>query len=232
MTASPHQLPLALGFRPALGEEDFLVTPCNALAVAWIDRWPDWPASALVLTGPAGAGKSHLASVWAQRSGAASVWPGGRVDLDALVPQGARLLIDLHAEPHPEPAAEAPWFHLLNLLRERSGQALIVAREPAARWPVRLPDLASRLAALPQVEISLPDDALLSALLVKHLADLGASFDPTVLRYLLPRIERSFAAIAGLATELNRAALSAQKPITLALARKVLQEPDDAGGRE
>ncbi len=232
MTASSLQLPLALGFRPALGEEDFLITPCNALAVAWIDRWPDWSASALVLNGPAGAGKSHLASVWAQRSGATRARPGVSVDLDALVPQGARLLIDLHAESHPEPAAEAPWFHLLNLLRERKGQALIVAREPAARWPVRLPDLASRLAALPQVEISPPDDALLSALLVKHLADLGASLDPAVLRYLLPRIERSFAAIAGLATELNQAALSAQKPITLALARKVLQEPDDAGKRE
>jgi chromosomal replication initiation ATPase DnaA len=232
MTASPHQLPLALGFRPALGEEDFLVAPCNALAVAWIDRWPDWPASALVLTGPMGAGKSHLASVWAQRSGASSARPGVRIDPDALVSPGARVLIDLHAEPHPDPAAEAPWFHLLNLLRERKGQALIVAREPAARWPVRLPDLASRLTALPQVEIGPPDDALLSALLVKHLADLGASLDPVVLSYLLPRIERSFAAIAGLATALNQSALSAQKPITLALARTVLQKPDDARGRE
>ncbi|MFY8105421.1 MAG: HdaA/DnaA family protein [Elstera sp.] len=232
MRVSPHQLPLALGFRPALGAEDFLVTPCNALAVAWIDRWPDWPAFALVLTGPAGAGKSHLASVWAARSGAIPILPGLMVDLDALVAPGVRLLIDLDSAPHPERAAEAPWFHLLNLLRERKGQALIVAREPAARWPVHLPDLASRLAALPQVDIDPPDEALLSALLVKHLADLGAGLDPAVLRYVLPRIERSFTAIAQLATELNQAALSAQKPITLALARKVLQEPEGAESGE
>ena len=129
------------------------------------------------------------------------------------------------------PEAEAPWFHLLNLLKERQAHALIVAREPAARWPVGLPDLASRLAALPHVEIATPDETLLAALLVKHLADLGARVDPPVIRYLVPRVERSFAAISDLAKALNRAALAAQKPITIALARTLVQGPDapDAG---
>lgn len=232
MTPGPQQLPLALGFRPALSAEDFLVGPCNALAVAWIDRWPNWPAPALSLSGPAGAGKTHLAAVWAARSDARAVRPGLLIDLDALVLPGARLLLDLGADPAPEPAAEASWFHMVNLLRERGAQALIVARDPVARWPVRLPDLASRLAALPHVEIGAPDDELLSALLVKHLADRGAAIDPAVLAYLLPRVGRSFSAIADLAQALDRAALAAQKPITLALARRVLREPDASDGRE
>ncbi len=232
MTPAPQQLPLALQFRPAVAAEDFLVSPCNALAVAWIDRWPDWPAPALALSGPIGAGKSHLAAVWAARSGARAARPGLLVDLDALVPPGGRLLLDLGADPAPEPAAEASWFHLLNLLRERGAQALIVARDPAARWPVRLPDLASRLAALPHVEIGPPDDDLLSALLVKHLADQGAAVDPAVLAYILPRVRRSFSAIADLAQDLNQAALAAQKPITLALARRVLPAPETRNGPE
>ncbi|KJV10289.1 hypothetical protein VZ95_05950 [Elstera litoralis] len=228
MKGVPRQLPLALGFQPALAAEDFLVTPCNELAVAWLNRWPDWPAPALVLTGPAGAGKSHLAAIWAGRSGAKPLMPGAKLDLDRAVPPGARLLIDLQAQPHPPTEAEAPWFHLLNLLKERQAQALIVAREPAARWPVGLPDLASRLAALPHVEISEPDETLLAALLVKHLADLGARVDPPVIRYLVPRVGRSFAAISDLAKALNRAALAVQKPITIALARTIVQEPDEA----
>jgi chromosomal replication initiation ATPase DnaA len=232
MKEPPRQLPLALGFQPALAAEDFLVTPCNELAVAWLNRWPDWPAPALVLTGPAGAGKSHLAAIWAGRTGAKPVMPGAKVDLDRAVPPGACLLIDLQTMLHPEPDAEAPWFHLLNLLKERRAHALIVAREPAARWPVRLPDLASRLAALPQVDILAPDETLLAALLVKHLADLGALVDPPVIRYLVPRIERSFLAVSDLAKALNRAALAAQKPITVALARTILSEPDGAGAPE
>lgn len=232
MREPPRQLPLALGFQPALAAEDFLVTPCNELAVAWLNRWPDWPAPALMLSGPAGAGKSHLAAIWAARTGAKPVMPGIKVDLDRSVPSGARLLIDLQAMPHPEPATEAPWFHLLNLLKERGAHALIVAREPAARWPVRLPDLSSRLTALQHVEITPPDETLLAALLVKHLADLGALVDPPVIRYLVPRIERSFLAVSDLAKALNRAALAAQKPITVALARTILSEPDGANAPE
>lgn len=224
------QLPLALQFRPAVSAEDFLVAPCNELAVAWIDRWPDWPAPALSLSGPEGAGKSHLAAVWAGRSGATPARPGLLVDSDTLVPPGARLLIDLGTDLAPELVAEDAWFHLLNLLRERRGYALIVSRAPAARWPVQLPDLASRLAALPHVDIGPPDDALLSALLVKHLADRGAAVDPGVVAYLLPRVGRSFAAVAALARALNDAALAVHKPITIALARRVLETSEASDG--
>lgn len=226
MRRPARQLPLALGFEPALAAEDFLVTPANELAVAWLNRWPDWPAPALVLTGPAGAGKSHLAAIWAARSGAKLLLPEAKLDLDRAVPMGAHLLIDLQACPYPPPDAEQPWFHILNLLKERQAQALIVAREPAARWPVGLPDLASRLSALPQVDILEPDETLVAALLVKHLADLGARVDPPVIRYLVPRVERSFVALLELAKALNRAALAEQRPITIALARTLVQEPD------
>src|SRR5262249_17343123 len=160
-------LPLELGHRPALGRADFLLAPCNAEAVAWLDRWPQWPGPALVLYGPAGSGKSHLGHVFAAQSGARTLdaaalatdrirraWGGARA---ALVDEAER-------------ASEEPLLHLYNLLAERRGHLLVIAREPPARWAIPLADLRSRLIAAPAVALREPDDALIGALLVKLFA--------------------------------------------------------------
>ena len=207
------------GVRPALGREDFLVAPCNEAAVAWLDRWPDWPGPALVIHGPPGSGKTHLAEVWRRRSGAESL------DASALTPAAtgggdapAALVVDGLAPPLNERAL----LHTYNDVAERGGHLLLTALAPPALWPLTLPDLASRLRLAPAVAIGLPDDALLAALMVKLFADRQIAVAPEVPAYVVPRIERTFEAVARLVERLDRAALAEGRPVTVPLVRRVL----------
>src|SRR5260370_27377545 len=126
-----------------------------------------------------------------------------------------------------ERAPERALLHLYNCCSEASASLLVVAREAPASWPIALPDLASRLRALPAVGIAMPDDALLGAVLIKHFADRQVRVAPPVIAFLVRRMERSFAAAAILAERRDRMALGAGGPIGLALARRALAE---AGG--
>lgn len=213
----PSQLTLGLPHRPALGRDDFLVAGSNADAVAWLDRWPDWPATALALHGPQGSGKTHLAQVWRRRSGA--VEASGRFDPPALAASGA-VVLDLDAAAGP--AEERPLLHLYNLLAERRGHLLLVGREPPARWPVQLPDLRSRLSTAPAVALTPPDDELRAAVMVKLFADRQLRVDADVVGYLVKRLDRSFAAIGEAVAALDEAALAEVRPITVPFARAVL----------
>jgi chromosomal replication initiation ATPase DnaA len=213
------QLTLDLGHRPALGEADFLVAPCNRAAIQWLDRWPDWPAPALTLYGPAGCGKTHLARVFAARSEAPIV-EADRL-LTETVPQllgRARACVVDDADR----AGAEPLLHLYNLIAERRGAMLLTAREPPARWPGLLPDLRSRLVAAPAVAVEAPNDALLAALLVKLFADRQLAVSEDVVLFLLRHMERSFEAARRLVAELDAAALRDRRAITIPLARAVL----------
>jgi DnaA regulatory inactivator Hda len=213
------QLPLELGHRPALGRADFLLTPCNAEAVAWLDRWPQWPGPALALYGPAGSGKSHLGHVFAARSGARVLDPAALATdhIPASLGDARAVMVD-----DAERASEEPLLHLYNLLAERRGHLLVTAREPPARWAIALADLRSRLIAAPAVALRDPDDALIGALLVKLFADRQLAVGDELVQYLVPRLERSFAAAAAAVAALDRAALAEQRPITVPLTRRVL----------
>lgn len=219
------QFPLPFDHRPSLGGEDFLVSPCNAEAVAWIDRWPDWPGPALVITGEAGAGKSHLASVFAERTGARGVTVG---DIAAQPPadlmRGAETLICDDADAvASDREAEQGLFHLLNHLAGKRGALLLTSGRPPARWDVGLRDLASRLNALPVAPIGAPDDALMSALLVKLFADRQVRVGGDVISYLVPRMERSFAAACRVVAAVDTRALASRRAVTVALVRAVLE---------
>jgi chromosomal replication initiation ATPase DnaA len=216
------QLVIDLPHRPAFGRADFLVSGCNAAALGWIERWPQWPAPALVLHGPAGSGKSHLAHLWRGRSGGVLV-PGGA--LPALTPN--ELACRAVAVDDAEGAPAEALLHLYNCCCEAAASLLIIAREAPASWPIALPDLASRLRAAPAVAIALPDDALLAAVLVKHFADRQVRVAPGVIAFLVRRMERSFAACGALAARLDRLSLGARRPIGLALARLALAETGD-----
>lgn len=217
------QLAIDLPHRPALGRADFLVSDCNAAALGWIERWPDWPARALVLHGPAGSGKSHLAHLWRERSGGVLITGEelSRREPNELAIRRA-VVVD-EAERAPEQAL----LHLYNCVIEAGASLLVVAREAPASWPIALPDLASRLRAAPAVAIAPPDDALLGAVLVKHFADRQVRVAPGVIGFLVRRMERSFAASGALAERLDRLALGAGRPISIALARQVLAEAED-----
>jgi chromosomal replication initiation ATPase DnaA len=215
-----EQLALDLPFGPALGRADFLVSDCNAAALARIESWPDWPGRTLVLHGPRGSGKSHLAHLWCERSGGVPISGATLADHDpSVLAAGPGLAVD-----DAECAAERSLLHLFNCCHESGAALLVVARQPPSVWPIALADLASRLRAVGTVGIGSPDDALLAAVLVKHLADRRLPVKPGVVAYLVPRMERSFAAAAALAATLDRLALSAHRPVGLGLARQALAE--------
>lgn len=221
--ALPRQLSLALGHRATnFDRAGFLRGRGNeAAALALIDRWTEWPGRAMALVGPEGSGKSHLAAVWAGEAGARVI--AGR-DLDsALVPYalvtGALAVEDADRGG----GEEAALFHLLNLAREQSAFILMTARRPPAGWPVKLPDLASRLRALPWVTIAPPDDTLLAAVLAKLFADRQLAVDERLIAYLVRRIERSFAAAQAAVEELDIEAMRLKRPVSRALASEVLR---------
>lgn len=217
------QLALDLGHRPALGRGDFLVAPSNAEAVAWIDRWPDWPGPCLVLYGPEGSGKTHLAQVWRARSAAGLIAAGAlssAVD-DAMAARAGGWVIE-----DAEQAGDSPLFHLFNAVVENGGFLLLTARRPPARWSGRLPDLLSRLRAAQTVALLPPDDALMAALLVKQFADRQIKVNEDVVAYLVARIERSFAAAGRTVDAIDRAALARKRPVTVPFVRELLEKGD------
>ncbi|TAN44609.1 MAG: hypothetical protein EPN26_16650 [Rhodospirillales bacterium] len=214
------QLSFNLPAPPAMGRDDFLKSPSNAEALAWILRWPDWPAHGLVLAGPEGSGKTHLAHIFAESAKGhlfeASAF--AKSDVEAL--EGLAVVIENCEDVQDETAL----FHLLNLAKESKGWVLFTARQPQARWAIKLADLRSRLLALPLAELKPPDDALLMAVLTKLFADRQVRVEPEVLNYILGRIERSFAAARQLVETVDRAALAAKRPITVPLIRDLLEK--------
>lgn len=207
---------------PTYAREDFVVAAGNREAVAWIDRWPDWPAPALAVSGPAGCGKTHLGRIWAERAQAAIVegpdLDGKTVaDLVALV-EISRALVVERAERTPERAL----FHLYNLMRERRGFLLLLAEHPPAHWRITLPDLASRLRAAPAVAVAPPDDDLLGSIILKQLADRQLHAGPGVVHYLVSHMERSADAARHVVAALDCRALAESREIDRRLAADVL----------
>ena len=214
------QLSLDLPHRAAFGAEDFLVSECNRGAVRLIDTWPEWKENAKLIIGPAASGKTHLARVWQARSGAEALSPTG-VDiglLDAMGEGRALILEDIDRAGNDEKAL----FHLLNLAREKRLFVLLSARDEPSRFEFALPDLRSRLNALPAVRIGAPDDALLKTVMLKHFADRQLAIDPKVLDFLAVRVERSLAAASDVVAAIDRAALGSGRKISRQLVAEVL----------
>jgi chromosomal replication initiation ATPase DnaA len=220
MTAA--QLLLDLHQRPALGAEDFVISRSNKAAADIVDRWPDWPHTVVLVVAPPRAGKTHLANVWRLKSGAGVV-QAAEIG-DACVPAAisakavALLVEDLHAGI----GEERVLFHLLNLAREHKLSMLLTSRAPPGELTIDLPDLASRLKALPVVTIAPPDDALIKAVLVKHFSDRQLSVDPSVISYIALRMERSMQAAAMIVAELDRASMATRRKVSYDLAKEII----------
>src|SRR6185437_16417896 len=188
-----------------------------------IDAWPEWPGRSMLLTGPEGSGKSHLAAIWAETAGAraTSAHALSPVNVPAALATGALVVEDLN----PRGFDERALFHLLNLAREEQAYILITARVSPSTFEIELRDLRSRLRALPAVSLLEPDDQLLRALIIKFCADRQLAIDENVVSYLTPRIERSYAAARAAVELLDRESLRLGRPVTRALAAELLRNP-------
>jgi chromosomal replication initiation ATPase DnaA len=219
------QLSFDLPGRTALGRDAFFVAPCNAMALAMIDGWPHWPQGKLVLTGPSGAGKTHLAHVWAQLTGARIM--DARSLATADIPELARTPLAIEDVPHiaEDNASETALFHLHNLMLSEGHPLLMTGTATVAEWSLTLPDLISRLRGTTSVAVEPPDDRLLSALLVKLFADRQMTPKPNLIPYLLARMDRSFVAAIEVVERLDSSSMAQKRPVTRALAAEILDRP-------
>jgi chromosomal replication initiation ATPase DnaA len=217
----PRQLAFALPHAESLSRDNFLEGPANEEALGLVERWPDWPNRVMLLVGPEGSGKSHLAAIWAEAAGARSTMAHAlsAASVPASLATGALVVEDLNAGAFDERAL----FHLLNLAREDEAYVLISARVAPVALPIELRDLRSRLRAVPVVSLLPPDDRLFRALIVKFCADRQMSIDESVVSYLASRIERSFAAARQVVEMLDTEALRLGRPVTRALAAELLR---------
>lgn len=216
------QLTFSLPFHPAMGADDFIVTESNRLAVAQLDKWPHWPARVLVLHGAAGAGKTHLAQIWAQKSQAVMIAAGAVAANLTVLLQHPHIAVEDADTLYGDAAGEQALFHLCNHAMQDGTLLLTVATPPAAA-AIQLPDLRSRLRSYPLLALEPPDDALLAALLVKQFSDRQLRVGQDVVDYLLPRIERSAAAAAAIVQALDETALVRRQAVTVPLVRAVLE---------
>ncbi|SEG77629.1 hypothetical protein [Bosea lathyri] len=220
--ARPRQLAFDLPVDSRHGVEDFLIGPSNEAAYGLVEAWPHWPDAWLRLIGPEGAGKTHLAAIWAKT---AHAWTVSAAEVtEAKVPHlisGGALVVEDCDE---GPRDEAALFHLMNAIKAKGGSLLLTARSAPDLWGLRVPDLLSRLRLAPHATIDAPDDALLRALLVKLFIDRQLIVDTGIIEALTLRMERSFAAARQVVDLLDRRALERGRRVTRPLVQEVLAE--------
>ena len=225
-TGTNGQLTLELGHTAAQGEADFLVGEGNGLAYGRIMAFPHWPDPITLLTGPAKAGKSHLARIFADRSGALFA---GVADLEDLATHGgmAPLIIE---DVDRLDYDEAGLFHLLNQSMREQRPILLTAREDVANWPLATDDVRSRMRRAAAFKLDLSDDIQLSQMFVKLFGDRQIAVDPKVIAYLVARLERSTEEVAILADLMDRQALARGTAITRSIAADALDRRRTARG--
>lgn len=226
MSVKPQQIPLDFEGRTALQRSDFLIGRSNRDAVRWIDRWPDWSAPALIISGPAASGKTHLGAVWQERSDAELIRPDMLISYSAehIATAGKHILIDGIDPWLGYREAETTLFHLYNIFKEEERTILLTMRMAPNHAAFAIADLASRLRAAPAVTIHPPDDMLLGSVMIKQFSDRQLTVNHDVIKYILPRMERSFAAARDIVAKSDQMALAQKRAISIPLMRMVLAE--------
>lgn len=224
MTRTAKQIPLALAFRPSLSRGDFFITQSNEAAVAMIDKWPNWGSHLLVLQGAAASGKTHLAAVWQEKTGARKIAAQDIADISHPL---SPIIIDGVDTWLGDRDFEIALFHLHNIISESQQSLMLTTRAAPSHIDFVLPDLASRMRGGALAQIAPPDDALLAAVLTKLFYDRQIDVGEEVISYILPRMERSFAAARDIVANADTLALSVRGRISVPLMRKVLADMQD-----
>jgi chromosomal replication initiation ATPase DnaA len=219
--SGPSQLPLALPHSPNYEREDFMRGPSNQAALRLIESWPDWPQPIVLLSGPPGAGKTHLTNIWSALA-AGEILPALELQDKRVLPHAAAKRALAIEDVQPEQVPEAGLFHLINSVRELGGTLLLTSRRPAEDWRVELPDLRSRLRQAASVALGAPEDELLRQVLVKLFTDRQLVVEKPVIDYLVSRMERSLGAAIGLVEMLDKRALAGGRRITRAMAAEIV----------
>ncbi len=213
-----EQLPLELPHDPATGREDLAVGGPLAAAVQLIDRWPQWPSPVVVLVGPAGSGKSHLAGIWRERADALPILPDATGEAALAAAAGPVLFEDADRIAFDDAAL----FHVINAVRQHGQSLLMTARTWPGMWDVTLPDLRSRLKAATVVEIGEPDEVLLAQVIVKLFADRQLQIEPKLVDYIVQRMERSMEMAQKLVDRIDFLSLARGTRITRPLVQEAL----------
>lgn len=220
-----QQIPLPLPYSAAMGADDFLVTGSNRDAVSWIEKWPDWPTHGLIICGPSSSGKTHLLNLWKAKASGRILQSkdiAGRSAGD-ITAEGAIVAIDNADDFAGDAVLEEALFHLYNDVMARKGWLVLAMKKGAGQVGFALPDLRSRLMTLPVATLGNPDDILLEALIVKQFRDRQVDVDVGVVRWMASRMPRDAAGISEIVADLDKAALAAGSRITIALARKIME---------
>lgn len=214
-----EQLPLQFSHDAARGRDDLLVSERLAAAVSVVDEWPHWPSPVIVLAGPVGSGKSHLAHIWREHSGAVEIHPTAGSNASQIAASGPVLFEDADRRGFDD----TELFHVINAVRQHGHSLLLTSRLWPISWPVALPDLKSRLKAATVVEIGEPDEELLAQVIIKLFSDRQLNIDDKLVGYIVARMERSLEAAQRVVDQLDRLALARGTRINRALAAEVLE---------
>ena len=221
-----QQLALDITPEPVYTRDTFITGPCNHEALKWIEQWPDWPIRFVSVYGETGCGKTHLAHIWQENSQAQFITPEviARFHPADLIKQSSAFILDIDEIP-----TEEDWlFHFYNRLKEANGYLMVCSQTPPGQWAVSLPDLRSRLRSIFCLPVLRPDDRIMTEILTKLLREKGIAFKDDVIPYLVNRSERSFSGIYRLSQELDQYTLESKRPLTLHVAREVLEQQDYA----
>ena len=214
------QIPFELPLEVHLRREDVIESDANTTAVELIDGWPDWPGQLAVLAGPTGSGKTHFATIWAQMANALILDMKNLKTETVQDYQGRNLVLENAAAGRVD---EAALFHMINHARSNGLYMLMTSRTWPMDWGIVLPDLVSRIRTALLVELSEPDEPLLKMVIHKIFSDRQLEVDPSVIDYLVVRIERSLGSAIEIVEALDQEALATRSPITKPLASRVLK---------
>lgn len=216
-----NQIPLSFDVSPSKGRDDLISSASVEAAVSVLDLWPNWRSHIVILAGPTGSGKSHIAHVWREKAVAQNIEFSASTDeIVTICKQSPILLEDIDRQD----MDETKFFHLLNAVKEAQSSILITSRTWPASWPIKLPDLASRIKSATVVEIGEPDEMLLTHVIFKLFADRQIEIDEKIVNYLVMRMERSLAVAQNIVERMDHLALSKKVPVSRAIAADVLAE--------